>query len=386
MDKQRTAALIAVSVMFLAVGTAVMILGGPATAQTSSGDQAANGDVQAAADTGNGGSVWGANYFPNVPLITHRGEHVRFFDLIKDKVVAINFIYTTCPDSCPMETARLLQVQQLLGDRMGRDVFFYSITIDPETDTQPVLAKFVKDWNIGPGWTFLTGTKENIITLRRKLGVYIEDIQGPGSRDHNLSLVIGNQASGRWMKRSPFENAYVLATNIGGELHNWKMPPVKKQDYTQAPELRRISKGESLFRTRCEACHTIGEGDVNDLRARKIGPDLYMVTKRRDHDWLVRWMAAPDTMLQQKDPIAMDLLARYNNVPMPNLQLNQVEIDALLEHFEETSAEVAKHVAMGHHPDPLAGQDPEQQAAARQPDPAAHDHAGVHDHAGMKEP
>src|SRR4051812_38927636 len=66
-----------------------------------------------------GGAMWGANYFPDIPLTTHRGEKVRFFtDLIKDKVVAINFIYTRCADACPMETARLLEVQRLLGDRL----------------------------------------------------------------------------------------------------------------------------------------------------------------------------------------------------------------------------------------------------------------------------
>ena len=79
-----------------------------------------------------GGERWGANYFPNVPLTNHEGKQVRFFDdLIKDKVVVINFIYTTCPDSCPLETARLVEVQRILGDRVGRDVFMYSITIDP---------------------------------------------------------------------------------------------------------------------------------------------------------------------------------------------------------------------------------------------------------------
>src|ERR1700750_1949358 len=83
---------------------------------------------------------WGANYFPNVTLTTQHGDTVRFYDdLIKGKIVAVNLIYTTCKYACPLETARLAQVQRLLGARMGRDVFFYSITIDPEHDTPPVL-------------------------------------------------------------------------------------------------------------------------------------------------------------------------------------------------------------------------------------------------------
>ncbi len=344
MRSNHTALIAAGAALFLVLGIAAILSESPATA-TETGES----------DRDRGGSVWGANYFPNVPLTTHDGRTVRFFDdMIKDKVVAINFIYTTCPDACPMETARLLEVHELLGDRMGDDVFFYSITIDPEHDTQPVLKQFVEDWNLGAGWTFLTGKEEDITLLRKKLGLYIEEIQGPDSRDHNLSLMIGNQATGRWMKRSPFENPYVLAKQIGGELHNWKIASVTKRDYAEAPQLREISKGESLFRTRCAACHTIGGGDIRELAARRIGPDLYRITEMRDRDWLRRWLAEPEVMLEEKDPLAMALMAEYNNVPMPNMQLNAYEVEAILEHMEKTSKEIQKHVEMGHRRDPLA--------------------------------
>ena len=81
-------------------------------------------------------SRWGANYFPNVPLLTQDGEKVKFYDdIIKNKVVALNFIYTQCVDSCPVETAKMRQVYKKLGDRVGKDVFMYSISIDPRRDT-----------------------------------------------------------------------------------------------------------------------------------------------------------------------------------------------------------------------------------------------------------
>ncbi len=303
---------------------------------------------------GRGDSVWGANYFPNVPLIAHDGRTVHFFDdLIKGKVVAINFIYTSCPDACPMETARLLEVQRLLGDRMGKDVFFYSITIDPDYDTQPVLAKFAEDWGIGSGWTFLTGKEADITLLRKKLGLYIEEIQGDDSRDHNLSLIIGNQKTGRWMKRSPFENSHVLAKQIGGELHNWKIASVVERDYASAPELRNISNGETLFRTRCASCHTIGDGDIVDVAARRIGPDLYNVPQQRDRQWLERWLAEPDEMLKEEDPLAMALLAQYRNVPMPNLRLTEMDVQHLIEYMEVESLRVSRlgqsDTQMAHH-------------------------------------
>ena len=83
---------------------------------------------------------WGADYFPNVPLVTQDGTTVRLYDdLLKGKSVAINVIYTSCKDECPLETARLAQVQKLLGERMGKDIFFYSITIDPKRDKPEVL-------------------------------------------------------------------------------------------------------------------------------------------------------------------------------------------------------------------------------------------------------
>src|SRR5437660_10243123 len=113
-------------------------------------------------------SRWGANYFPNIELTTQDGKTVHFYDdLIKGKIVAIDLIYTTCQYSCPLETARLAQVQKILGDRVGKDIFFYSISIDPDHDTPEVLRAYMKQFHVGPGWTFLTGKKEDIIFWAR---------------------------------------------------------------------------------------------------------------------------------------------------------------------------------------------------------------------------
>jgi protein SCO1 len=291
-----------------------------------------DGDAPARDDRSKGGAMWGANYFPNVPLVSHRGEHVRFFDLIKDKVVAVNFIYTKCADACPMETARMLEVQKLLGDRLGKDVFFYSISIDPANDTPARLNEYAALWHTGPGWTFLTGKDEDITLLRKKLGVYEADLK---KKDHNLSLLIGNQKTGRWMKRSPYENPYVLATELGSWLHNWKLPSAEDRDYAKAPEVRNISTGEEFFRARCASCHTVGGGDKNEVDARRVGPDLLGVTKKRERAWLERWMMHPDQMLAEKDPIATQLFAQYNNVVMPNLRLSKADVDGVLSYLDE---------------------------------------------------
>ncbi len=292
-------------------------------------------------------SPWGADYFPNVPLITQDGETVRFFDdLIEGKVVAINFIFTTCSEACPLETARLREVKQLLGDRVGRDIHFYSISIDPLNDTPAVLKAYAERFDTGSGWTFLTGKPDDIVLLRRKLGLYLADI-ATDSNDHNLSLIIGNQATGRWQKASPFENPAVLAHQLGGALHNWKHASVQRNDYAQAPtRLRPVSRGEQLFRTRCAACHTVGADEGSLAAKRRIGPDLAGVTKVRERAWLIRWLKEPDRMLAEKDPIATALFERYNRVPMPNLRLNEVEIEALIAYLEGQASPAARAASL----------------------------------------
>lgn len=290
------------------------------------------GVAAAAAATGDA-SPWGPDYFPNVPLVTQDGKTVRFYDdLVKDKVVAINFIFTSCTDSCPMETARLREVNALLGDRVGKDVFIYSITIDPQNDTPAALKDYKARFDITtPGWVFLTGHEADIKLLRQKLGLYMPELEG--SKDHNLSLIVGNQKTGRWQKASPFENPYVLANHLGSVLHNWKTVNKERNDYANAPtKLRQMSKGEQLFRTRCASCHVIGAQQATAMRS--VGPDLLGVGERRERGWLARWLKEPDKMLAERDPIATALLAQYQ-VPMPNMRLNDIEVTALLSYIDE---------------------------------------------------
>lgn len=273
-------------------------------------------------------SPWGAGYFPNIPLTTHDGKNVRFFDdLIKDKIVAINFIYTHCPDTCPLETAQLVRVQKIMGDRVGKDVFFYSISIDPENDTPQALKEYRQ--RFGANWTFLTGKKSDIIKLRKKLGLYIEEIQKDGSNNHNVNMIIGNQKTGRWMKRSPFENTHVLADQLGNWLTGWKAAQ-KGDDYSNAPKLRSIPRGEQIFRTRCSTCHSVTGNEM----AGALGPDLLGVTQKREKQWLFDWLKAPDQMLKKKDPTALALYKKYNNLAMPNMRLNKAEAIALLAYID----------------------------------------------------
>ena len=277
----------------------------------------------------------GARYFPNIPLITHEGEPVHFYDdLIKDRVVAVNFIYTSCPDSCPAETSKLKQVYNELGDRVGRDIFMYSISIDPEHDTPAVLKKFREKFQIGPGWVFLTGEEADITLLRRKLGLYLDEIQD-GSGDHNISFIVGNDRTGKWIKRSPFDNPKSLANLIGYGLFDGMLQRKNARSYAKVPDAPKYSRGEYLYRSRCVSCHTIGGGE-------SLGPDLHGVTELREHAWLVRWLKEPDKMLAENDPIARELFERYNELAMPNLRLDDDDAEALIEFMASQSRRVGQ--------------------------------------------
>ena len=274
---------------------------------------------------------WGKDYFPNVPLTTQDGVTVHFYDdLIKGKVVAIDLIYTHCMDSCPLETARLAQVQKMLGDRVGKDIFFYSISIDPDNDTPEELKAYAEKYHAGPGWLFLTGKKEDVELISKKIGLY--SAPNPRNRDgHTPSLLLGNEATGQWMRNAALDNPRFLAIMIGDFLNSWKnaKPVVAPQNYANAPALS-IDHGQYVFASHCAACHTVGRGD-------NIGPDLKGVTETREAAWLRRMIASPDKMLAEGDPLAVSLFSKYKKVIMPNLRLADVDVDAVIGYLKTQS-------------------------------------------------
>ena len=137
-----------------------------------------------------------ASYFPNLVLLTQDNKPVHFYaDLVRGKVVLINFLFTTCKGVCSPMTANLAKVQKYLGERVGRDVVMISLSVDPETDTPAVLKKYADSFKAQPGWYFLTGEKKNVDWVLYKLGGYVADKQ-----QHNSLLIVGNEATGEWMK------------------------------------------------------------------------------------------------------------------------------------------------------------------------------------------
>ena len=156
-------------------------------------------------------------HLPNVVLRTHDDRAVRFYDdLVKDRIVVINFMYAKCEGVCPGITANLVRVQKLLADRIGRDIFMYSITLKPEQDTPHVLAEYAGMYSIGPGWWFLTGAPDDLEMLRRKLGFVSPDPEvDANDAEHIGNIRYGNEARLLWAACPGLADPEFVVESIG---------------------------------------------------------------------------------------------------------------------------------------------------------------------------
>jgi cytochrome oxidase Cu insertion factor (SCO1/SenC/PrrC family) len=133
---------------------------------------------------------------PDLELLDQNGRKIHFYtDLVKGQTVAINFIFTTCTTICPPLGAPFARVQKDLGDKVGRDVRFISISVDPATDTPERLKAWGAKFHAGDGWTFVTGNKPQVDELLRALGA-----SSARREDHTPTILIGNDAHGSWTR------------------------------------------------------------------------------------------------------------------------------------------------------------------------------------------
>lgn len=131
---------------------------------------------------------------PDVEVIDQYGRKARFYtDLFKDRVVVVSFFFTSCTLMCPLQGQSLAKLQNALGDRMGKEVFFVSVSKDPKTDTPQRLSLWARKYEVKNGWTLVTGTESVMSGLLRQL---IGD--EPGPQLHNPVLLIGNDRTGVW--------------------------------------------------------------------------------------------------------------------------------------------------------------------------------------------
>ncbi len=140
---------------------------------------------------------------PDIEVLDHHGRKLHLYsDLFKDRVVVVNFFFTTCTLVCPPQGRALAEVQERLGKRLGKEVFFVSISKDPKTDTVGKLKQWAKEFRVGPGWTLVTG-EEGV--MEKVLWDLIGDRPGPSM--HYPLIFVGNDRTGGWTTASGLSNA-----------------------------------------------------------------------------------------------------------------------------------------------------------------------------------
>ena len=164
----------------------------------------------------------GAGLFTNALLRTHENKEVRFYDdLIRGKQVIVNLMYATCEGFCPTITARLIQVHETLKERMGKDLFMYSITIKPEEDDPMALKHFAQMHHaLLPGWTFLTGDPYDIETIRFRLFRMDHIAIDLDLDSHTSKLRIFNDSTNRHLDVNPMASLNTVLKVI-----SWANPP-----------------------------------------------------------------------------------------------------------------------------------------------------------------
>ncbi len=282
-------------------------------------------------------SRWGKGYVPNHPVVAQDGKTFNFYDdLIQDRIAVVSFIYTSCSEICPVATARLSQLQDKLAEHMGRDVFFYSITVDPETDTPQRMQDYAKTFAAGPGWLFLTGMPEHINEIRYRLG---ERSRFLG--EHRNDLLLSNGFAGQWQRNSAMgdlDRLMLTIQSLNPAAFGARALAGNPKQRLEVIELTG-PPGETLYLKACAGCHSIGEGD-------RVGPDLAGVTQRRAPAWLINFIANPAKVRASKDPVALELVAKFPTVRMPSIGVSEREAADLVAYIEARTARARRHIPL----------------------------------------
>jgi protein SCO1/2 len=188
----------------------------------------------------------GPSIFTNALLRTQENKEVRFYDdLIRGKQVLINLMYATCEGACPLVTANLIKVHESLQDRMGKDLFMYSMTVKPEDDDPAALMSYAKMHRaLRPGWTFLTGDPYDMETIRYRLFAMNHIAIDTNIYGHTSFLLIINDATNRWLHVDPLASMSTVLRKI-----SWADPPkTREQIMEENRKLQeRIDQEHAMF-------------------------------------------------------------------------------------------------------------------------------------------
>lgn len=271
---------------------------------------------------------WGAGYFPNLQVVDQDGRKLRFYDdVIKGKIVVVSFFYTRCKSICPLATARLAELARRLGDKLDRDIFLISLSVDPKHDKLEILKGYAEAFHRGPGWLFLTGEFEDMRAINAKLGEKMRSLT-----QHRNEVILGNDRTGEWARDSAFGDMTRLEFNVLSMDPDWRPPQaVAGTSIASSYATNGGPPGQMLFKKLCSSCHAFKVGN-------HIGPDLYHVTSRRSRDWLERFITSPETMRREGDETVLSLMKKFPNVRMPDLGLTKNDVADLISYLDDRAA------------------------------------------------
>jgi len=147
---------------------------------------------------------------PDVALTTQHGATVNLkSDVVGDRIVVMDFVYTTCTTVCPVLSAILSQVQQQLGERVGTEVVLASLTVDPQRDTPERLKAYADKFAAGEDWLWLTSDKQTMDGVLQQLGAYT-----PNFEDHPSMILVGDGLSGEYSRYVGFPGTQKILDRI----------------------------------------------------------------------------------------------------------------------------------------------------------------------------
>jgi protein SCO1/2 len=157
-------------------------------------------------------------YFGDVLLTNQDGKPLRLYsDILKGNVVIINSFYSTCSSVCRVTMPVFKQLQDSLGERVGKDVRLVSITVDPQNDTPEILRRYAAGVGAKPGWEFLTGDKQTVDEVLYKFGLYTD-----AKEDHSNVFIVGNEPTGLWKKILGIAPPYEILRSVESMLNDRK--------------------------------------------------------------------------------------------------------------------------------------------------------------------
>jgi cytochrome oxidase Cu insertion factor (SCO1/SenC/PrrC family) len=173
--------------------------------------------VSAAPDHANAVSP-AERYFGDILLTNQDGKQLRLYtDILKGNVVIINSFYSTCTGVCRVTIPVFKQLQDSLGERVGKNIRLISLTVDPQNDTPEVLRKYAAGVGAKPGWEFLTGDKQTVEQALYKFGFHTD-----AKEDHSNVFIIGNESTGLWKKVLGIAPPYEIRRSVESVLEDGK--------------------------------------------------------------------------------------------------------------------------------------------------------------------